>query len=269
VSNPYSFYAMQSIEPILWKEIGGTNENYNQQITEIIKSNVNPTINENPSQEGTLWANYTTNEIFMCTDNTTNKNIWQGNKKTIISEKKIYTYDIFYDLTSIAFFQLDDNLNDMGGAFHVDEYNTTFENGKIGKCLKMNFTNSKFELYGKLKNISFWAYFPETMPQTVNYLFDCRGYSQNYYASLNNNCEIGSLVGATILINGNQVTTGYKIQSNQWIHISINFNGDASGTRLMNSYTQTAGITSTKIDHLRAFNRALTSVDISTLIEEI
>lgn len=115
----------------------------------IIKSDTNPETNTNPSEKGTIWINYQTNELFICTDNTTDSNIWIGNKKTIISTKKIYTYDIFNDLTSIAFFQLDDDIIDMGGKFDISIYNTEFEIGKIEKCLKLNSTNSKIELFKK------------------------------------------------------------------------------------------------------------------------
>ena len=158
VLTPFSYYTLSSINPIKWEQFGGgTSGSGNSEVIEVIRSNENPTITTNPSEKGILWVNYATNEIFVCIDNTYDNNIWKGNQKTIISKNKIYQYDILNDYTCIAFFQLDDNLIDMGGAFQISTYNADYEIGKMGKCLKMNFTNCKIELYSKVKSISFWA----------------------------------------------------------------------------------------------------------------
>ena len=39
----------------------------------------NPAIDANPTVPNAVWLNTTTGEIFHCTDNTPNNNVWVGN----------------------------------------------------------------------------------------------------------------------------------------------------------------------------------------------
>jgi len=50
----------------------------------IYRDDNNPTIDVNPPQKGVLWVNTTTGEIFVCLDNTPNKNVWKGCYGTLI-----------------------------------------------------------------------------------------------------------------------------------------------------------------------------------------
>jgi hypothetical protein len=73
-----------------------------------------PTENVNPSKKYALWFNTKTNTIWICTDNTTDKNTWlnitQG--KGSISFGKVY---ILGDGSCMAYFPLTKDINDLGG----------------------------------------------------------------------------------------------------------------------------------------------------------
>ena len=153
VLTPFSYYTLSSINPIKWEQFGGgTSGNENNEVIEVIRSNQNPTVTTNPSEKGILWANYATNEIFMCMDNTLNQNIWKGNNGTSISPKPVYKFDILGDNSAVSFLQLDDDLTDMGGAYTIATANTVFEVGKIEKCLKSSNDNATIDIIGAISS---------------------------------------------------------------------------------------------------------------------
>lgn len=268
VNSPFSYYALKSINPTAWEGLsaGVTNNPVTQ--SEITKSNTNPSINRNPSELGELWVNYTTNEIFMCTDNTTNLNIWKGNKNTIIAPKTVYKFDIFGDNSAVSFLQLDDDLTDMGGTYTITTANTVFETGKMEKCLKSNNDSARLDISGAIKSISFWAFFPSSVT-TYGYFFDCRSYGDSAYCYMNSNVSPSEINQATIYENKSQITTGVQFKKGEWVHIAINLNNNPNGIRLLNHYSPPSyGITNIKIDHVRCFNRALTNTDLEKLFAE-
>ena len=79
-----------------------------------------------------------------------------------------------------------------------------------------------------------------------------------------------TITGATIFQDGVQLIANDSfLKKNQWVHIAINFNGEPSGVKLLNGYTQINGMTNTKIDHIRCFNRVLNAQDITKLMAEV
>lgn len=267
VNSPFSYYALRSISPTVWEGLGGGTTSNPVTQSEITKSSTNPSTNTNPTELGALWVNYTTNEIFVCKDNTTDQNVWKGNNKTTISTKPFYKFDILENYSAVSFLQLDDDLIDMGGAYDISEHNTIFETGRMGNCLKTINQNAKLDIYGRVKSISFWAFLPKSVMQN-GYLFDCRGFGYSCYTIMNTDLSISSIVGATIYQNKNILSEGKALTEGEWVHIAINLSMETSGVRLINGYTQNNGLSSVKIDHVRCFNRALTSTDLDKLFLE-
>jgi len=271
VLTPFSYYTLSSINPIKWEQFGsGTSGGGSSEVQEIIRSNENPTTTINPSENGILWVNYTTNEIFVCMDNTLNQNIWKGNNGTSISPKPVYKFDILGDNSAVSFLQLDDDLTDMGGAYTIATTNTVFEVGKIGKCLKSNSDSSKLEIVGTMKSISFWAYFPSSVTRN-GYFFDSRSFGNDVYCYMNSNVSPCSISLTTIYQNKNIIGQNVQFTKGEWVHIALNFNNTINGIRLLNhNYSPLKfGITNVKIDHVRCFNRALTTTDLEKLFAEV
>jgi len=50
-----------------------------------IVSENNPAFDTNPPYVPFIWTNYVTGELFVCTDNTKDTNVWQGQSGTVIS----------------------------------------------------------------------------------------------------------------------------------------------------------------------------------------
>lgn len=267
VLTPFSYYTLSSINPIKWEQFGGGTSENNEAI-EVIRSNQNPTVTTNPSEKGILWANYSTNEIFMCMDNTLNQNIWKGNNGTSISPKPVYKFDILGDNSAVSFLQLDDDLTDMGGAYTIATANTVFEVGKMGKCLKSSNDNAKLDISGAIRAISFWAYFPSSVTAD-GYFYDCRGYGNNAYCYLNSNVSPAGINLSTIFQNKSAITAGVQFTKGAWVHIAINLNSAVSGIRLLNNLQPNYGISNVKIDHVRCFNRVLTTTDLEKLFAEV
>ena len=144
VRSPYCFYALKSIYPLEWKEIGGVSKQDLEKkqeklesgvnikkingtdilgegnieikaLDEIYKSANNPTITTNPREKGILWANFSLGDLFMCMDNTTDKNVWVSIKNgKFIKPRKIYTFDLFGDSSAKGLFELDGDVSDTG-----------------------------------------------------------------------------------------------------------------------------------------------------------
>lgn len=266
VMNPYHFFSLKSVEPIEWEPLG-QNETTTKSAFDY-KLNENPTININPSQQGSSCVNIVSGEIFICTDITQNKNIWIGTKATIIMPKPIFKFDIFDDLSAKSFLKLDGDMSDIGGIYNITTANLIFENGKSEKCVKSINDNAKIDINGKMKSISFFAYFPQTVTH-YGYFFDCRSYGNNAYCYLSNNVTPLEINQCQILIDGAQINTTQSFPKEQWVHITINFNTETNGIILLNNSSPSYGITNAKIDHIRSFNRPLTITEIQTLKVEI
>ena len=266
VLNPYGYFSLSGINPIKWESMGASESGGSSGGFDFIE-NSDPltTSNKELSQS---WLNAISGEIFICTDETPNSNIWRGTNRTIIEPKRIYPFDIFGDNSAVAFLQLDDDITDMGGAYNIAIENTTYEVGKIGKCIKSNNDSAKLDIVGKMRTVSFFAFFPSSVTK-YGYFFDCRGWGTEQYCYMNANVSIASVNIAKIYQNKTQVLNGSPFTKGGWVHVVIDFNGEVNGVRLLNNNAPIYGLTNVKIDHVRAFKRALTTTEMNTLMNEV
>ena len=105
-----------------------------------------PTTSVNPEEKNVVWYNRKSGEIFICIDNTPDKNKWRGTNGTIIAPTTLNKFDFFEDSSTIAVFNFDGNLDDLGG-LHKGEvsdrrYGPIYDVGRYGKAVK-----SKWNLY--------------------------------------------------------------------------------------------------------------------------
>ena len=98
-------------------------------LTDTTVSTGNPTRTTNPSAVGHLWLNKTSGGIYVCTDATSNSNVWvkSGDGDGGVG---IYTYDIFGDSSATALWTLDGHTNDYGGSYNGTNNAMTFNTGK-------------------------------------------------------------------------------------------------------------------------------------------
>jgi|GEM_PF-2322164 len=268
VNSPFSYYALRSISPTVWEGLGGGTTSNPVTQSEITKSSTNPSTNKNPSELGALWVNYATCEIFICSDKTQDQNIWQGNKGTIISPKPVYKYDLLGDNSAVSFLQLENNLTDEGGKYTISTANTIYESGKIGNCLKTISDSGKLEIKGAMKAISFWAFFPNTVTN-YGYFLDSRGFGTSAsYSYFNTDVSFKEIRGLKIFENKIQKNIGNQVTKGAWVNIAINFDTTIDGIALLSYSTPSYGVTNVKIDHVRCFNRTLTSSDLDKLLQE-
>jgi len=78
-----------------------------------------PTIYINPPETGIMWINKNTGQIFICTSNETNKNIWVSSKtgRVIRPIPPADKFDFFEDGKTLAFYQFDNSIVDIGGEY--------------------------------------------------------------------------------------------------------------------------------------------------------
>jgi len=129
-------------------------ENVNDIIKKCVKPEVkgfdfvettNPLVTTN-GKLGDTWFNKDTLEIFKCTDETTDKNQWEGSKGTNIGST-LDTLDIFKDNSCVALYRFTDNTDDLGGTNNGVATNITYvDGGVLGKLAKFNGTSSKIAL---------------------------------------------------------------------------------------------------------------------------
>ena len=122
----------------------------------------NPTINEN-LPVGTIWENTVNGKVFMCKDNTPNKNIWVGYKPTLkIAPTTAGTLDVFEDGSCVALYQFDNNANDTGGVYNgIEKGDISYKAGKYNKAIYLNGNNAYVDLGNQMDDayysFSFWA----------------------------------------------------------------------------------------------------------------
>ena len=126
-----------------------------------IKADRDPSISENQPL-GTEWKNTTTGELFVCTDNTENKNIWVGQLGTVVEPTTANKLDVFGDNSCVALYQFDNNANDTGGVYNgIEKGNVTYKDGKYNKAIFLNGSDAYVDLGNKMSDayysFSFWA----------------------------------------------------------------------------------------------------------------
>jgi len=92
--------------------------------TLVLKGNGEPTPNINPPEIGTIWVDTKTGELFVCLDNTFNKNIW----KSCCSNKLIKPLDepfaFIENATKGTFLSLSQTLNEFTLVFYGEGWKT-------------------------------------------------------------------------------------------------------------------------------------------------
>jgi len=85
------------------------------EFAQIVKT-TDPTITEN-LEAGTLWLNKTKAELFVCMDETTDKNVWRGlvTSRIISPIPPANKFDFFQDGSAVSFLNLDGDTTDLGG----------------------------------------------------------------------------------------------------------------------------------------------------------
>jgi len=125
-------------------------------------SNNNPTITQNLAI-GTIWVNDNTGEVFVCTDNTKDANIWEGVKPNLkISPTTTDIVDFFEDGSGVALFQFDNSPDDTGGVYNgVEQRDVEYTKGKFNQALLLNGSNAYIDLSSQMTgayySFSFWA----------------------------------------------------------------------------------------------------------------
>ena len=105
----------------------------------IISSQDDPKVNTNPANKEVIWVNDSKGGVFVCVDNTTDKNIWRGTALEYkIAPTTTNVVDFFGDDSSVALYQLDDNANDTGGTHNGEEHNVSYIAGKFMDAVKFN-----------------------------------------------------------------------------------------------------------------------------------
>ncbi len=108
----------------------------------------NPTIDVNTSVTYATWLNSITGELFVCTDNTTDFNVWMGQFGTIIRDYHFPTASI-YSSTAMSSFTYLDNITFDGSNMIVLDYDlhrVNFHSGltnTISTYFFMNHQNTK------------------------------------------------------------------------------------------------------------------------------
>ena len=259
----------------------------------IIKSAQDPTTNINPPNKGTIWVNTTTGEIFVCVDNTPNKNVWKGCFGKVVSPITFNTVDVFGDGSCIAFYRFDSNLNDDTGQFNASKNgNIQYDIGIHGNCVQIgdgayiDFVNT--ELPYRELTVSLWVKAPRRNQVIINF-FDSSNHADLYYWGGDENPSIG-------LNTWNMDCYGDYAALDDWTHIVAVFNFDAlkenfklyingevrslkytRGSPKLNSLGTVKRVTTFShpgdtsqlfqgcIDQLRIFNRALSDEEAQQL----
>jgi len=117
INTTTQIYNEAQIEEIVKKLLKQYSIELKQNTLKITYSNDNPTINVN-LPVGSVWINKTTGEVFICVDDTPNRNVWVGSFGTIIEPSEFFKVDIFNDNSIIAFYRFNYSTNDETGIYH-------------------------------------------------------------------------------------------------------------------------------------------------------
>ena len=257
-------------------------------------SDKDPTIDVNPEKTNVIWFNKKRGVIWICIDNTPNKNKWKGTNGEIIGPTTIHKVDIFDDGSCLGLWTFDGHLHDLGGRYDAvstnDRY-TTFDDGKIGQSLRSYFNRYQVRITipdlskNNIVTVSAWIKWDGvhfTMP------FGFKSYDLYLcFRDFGFNTARGDVYGIRDF-------TRYR---EQWIHVVAEFhNDDVHNNKLwidghLQTLYQTRGrpvknptITDTFyvfgwgnssgyrwfgcVDQLRIFNRALTNEEVLILKAE-
>ena len=255
-------------------------------------SESNPTTDINPEDENVIWYNKATGEIFICTDNTPNKNVWIGTSGTVVAPSTLTKFDIFEDGSAILLLTFDGTLNDLGGKYKPTKIDGAprYGVGKYGKCILSSWRFQVTYTIPELKELDV-----VTISAWVNWNGYCCTMPFGFYRyDIYNCCGYFGFNTACSDIYG----TG-NIPSRQWVHIVAEFhngsyydnklwiNGESVelSQKLSRMCEKNCVITEDfhifgwganrsyrnfgAIDQLRMFNRSLTDTEVKLLANEV
>ena len=257
-----------------------------------------PAYNTNPSTANVSWLNTTTGEIWMCTSNATNSNVWKliGYTSTISAST---VFDIFGDSSAVALYQFTSgNGTDTGGSYSMTTNTFSSGTGIAGTCASGSgsyMKNGNSMNNNKVVSVSAWVNVSDT---GNNWVWSSGKQS-------NGTCKRGLRISSLGIdagtycqeYNAGASTTGAgSITSGTWTNITISKDKiykDGVLVFTMSSYTAPSSdtygfyigangaydygyITSETygqpmnglIDQIRVFNRELTSTEVAQLYAE-
>jgi len=101
-------------------------------------SDEDPSVDTNPDKPNVIWFNRKKGVIWICIDNTPNKNKWKGTNGEIIGPTTIHKVDIFEDGSCLGLWTFDGHIHDLGGQYDGQWENIRYEyyeDGKIGQSV--------------------------------------------------------------------------------------------------------------------------------------
>ena len=251
-----------------------------------------PTTDVNPEIEHAIWFNYESGEFFICIDNTPNKNIWRGDKGSLIQPETVYVVDIFEDGSCVALWPMNGSLADLSGL-----YNGSWWRNKVARFIPGKFDKA-VSPYRNAQAILPTPFNKDTTIATVSFWFKWNGRNSQmpigwyrydiyiYSGSLGFNTGNGDIYGID-----------FRPYKNKWTHIVAEFHKGEYGKLWINGepvtltqrrgkiYTPNAVLdknlrvfgwgSSTSyrnpgpVDQVRLFNRALTDEEVLRLYHEV
>ena len=197
-------------------------------------SEKNPPLDFNPSELGFKYLNIKTGETFVCLDNNLDKNVWSGDKGTIIMpippKSKV---DALGNGTGIALYPLEGNASDLSGKHNGNiEGQINWGVGVDGKCAigtwtgQIQIDNLPFNNDTESATVAFWAYW-----YGGNYQMPCGFKTYSLYI-------LGNYLGFNTA-NGDVYGFNFKPYKHKWVHIIATFKKGAVGKIWLNGEPQT------------------------------
>jgi hypothetical protein len=195
-----------------------------KKVPKIIIENRNPTPRENLGIS-TVWVNRSTGEVFLCVDDTKDRNKWAGSFGTVIEPDPFYVVDFFNDNSIVAFYRFNGSCADETGLYHgMNTGATKFVKGLYDKALDFGEVPNSINAF-MVQDISL---FPE-----MNYSFWVLKYTDNQinpyislaYADIYNAILLFEHMGIFKIIIDNKLYAFRKakvIPTKQWHFISLN-----------------------------------------------
>ena len=87
-----------------------------------------PTIDVNPNMVGVSWLNITSGELFICTDVSTDSNIWKGQLGSVVTPALDHVFDIFNDNSTYALYRLNETVEDEGDVYNGTATDINYQN---------------------------------------------------------------------------------------------------------------------------------------------
>jgi hypothetical protein len=203
--------------------------------TDATVSSSDPAADTNPSATGHYWINKTSGECYVCTDVTTDDNVWAniGDGVAGINQVTISRFDIFSDSSCVALWHLDSNKTDAGGNYNLTSFGTeVWSTGKFSTAWDGSGTNG---LYYASSNIvgtgahsaSFW-YKNATASQNNVRVFTVNGGTGGQCAGFSNySNSLGFYTGSGVNVGGSPPSVNRRVEipdasvnDNAWHHLA-------------------------------------------------